>query len=146
MSRVPMGSDGGPWAMDPETAYATSFVPQGISADLIATIEGFSREDVDLFAVESQTRAGKALADGAFARSVIPVVDLNGQVDPRPRRVRPRPSTTPEPLGGLKPSFAGDRRDGRLRRRRAAEVPLGREDQPRAHPGQLLGHRRRRRR
>src|SRR3954465_2123704 len=77
MSRVPMGSDGGPWAQDPETAYATSFVPQGISADLIATTEGFTREDVDLYAVESQTRAGKALADGAFSRSVIPVLDIN---------------------------------------------------------------------
>src|ERR1700736_3993653 len=80
MSRVPMGSDGGPWAMDPETAYATSFVPQGVSADLIATMEGFSREDVDTFAAESQTRASKALADGAFGRSVIPVIDINGQI------------------------------------------------------------------
>ncbi|MDT4940856.1 MAG: acetyl-CoA C-acetyltransferase, partial [Pseudonocardiales bacterium] len=78
MSRVPMGSDGGAWAQDPETAYQTGFVPQGIGADLIATIEGFSREDVDIFAAESQTRAGKALADGAFGRSVIPVVDING--------------------------------------------------------------------
>jgi acetyl-CoA C-acetyltransferase len=106
MSRVPMGSDGGPWAMDPETAYATSFVPQGVSADLIATIEGFSREDVDVFAAESQTRAGKALADGAFSRSVIPVVDLNGQVV-LDHDEFPRPGTTPESLGGLKPSFAG---------------------------------------
>jgi acetyl-CoA C-acetyltransferase len=106
MSRVPMGSDGGPWAMDPETAYATSFVPQGVSADLIATIEGFTREDVDVFAAESQTRAGKALADGAFSRSVIPVVDLNGQVV-LDHDEFPRPGTTPESLGGLKPSFAG---------------------------------------
>jgi acetyl-CoA C-acetyltransferase len=106
MSRVPMGSDGGPWAMDPETAYATSFVPQGVSADLIATIEGFSRDDVDMFAAESQTRAGKALADGAFSRSVIPVVDINGQVV-LDHDEFPRPGTTPESLGGLKPSFAG---------------------------------------
>ncbi|MDT4934229.1 MAG: acetyl-CoA C-acetyltransferase [Pseudonocardiales bacterium] len=106
MSRVPMGSDGGPWAMDPETAYATSFVPQGVSADLIATIEGFSRDDVDAFAAESQTRAGKALADGAFGRSVIPVVDINGQVV-LDHDEFPRPGTTPESLGGLKPSFAG---------------------------------------
>jgi acetyl-CoA C-acetyltransferase len=105
MSRVPMGSDGGPWAMDPETAYATSFVPQGVSADLIATMEGFSREDVDTFAAESQTRAGKAIADGAFARSVIPVTDLNGQVI-LDHDEFPRPGTTPESLGGLKPSFA----------------------------------------
>ena len=67
MSRVPMGSDGGAWAMDPETAYATGFVPQGIGADLIATLEGFTREDVDAYAVESQTRAAKAWANGCFA-------------------------------------------------------------------------------
>src|SRR5690349_22969562 len=78
MSRVPMGSDGGAWAMDPETAYDTSFVPQGISADLIATLEGFSRTDVDSYAAESQDRAAKAIANGKFARSVIPVVDING--------------------------------------------------------------------
>jgi acetyl-CoA C-acetyltransferase len=105
MSRVPMGSDGGPWAMDPETAYATSFVPQGIGADLIATIEGFSREDVDVYAAESQDRAGKAIANGAFSRSVIPVVDINGQVV-LDHDEFPRPGTTPESLGGLKPSFA----------------------------------------
>jgi acetyl-CoA C-acetyltransferase len=110
MSRVPMGSDGGPWAQDPETAYATSFVPQGISADLIATTEGFTREDVDLYAVESQTRAGKALADGAFSRSVIPVLDQAGQVV-LDHDEFPRPSTTLEQLASLKPSFAsiGDR-------------------------------------
>jgi acetyl-CoA C-acetyltransferase len=105
MSRVPMGSDGGAWAMDPETAYATSFVPQGISADLIATVEGFSREDVDRYALESQTRAGKALADGAFARSVIPVVDING-LAVLDHDEYPRPTTTPEALAGLRPSFA----------------------------------------
>jgi acetyl-CoA C-acetyltransferase len=105
MSRVPMGSDGGPWAMDPETAYQTSFVPQGVSADLIATMEGLSREDVDVFAAESQTRAGKALADGAFSRSVIPVVDINGVVV-LDHDEFPRAGTTPESLGALKPSFA----------------------------------------
>jgi acetyl-CoA C-acetyltransferase len=105
MSRVPMGSDGGPWAMDPETAYGTSFVPQGISADLIATIEGFSRLDVDTYAAESQDRAGKAIANGAFSRSVIPVRDINGQVVLDVDEF-PRPGTTPESLGGLKPSFA----------------------------------------
>jgi acetyl-CoA C-acetyltransferase len=68
MSRVPMGSDGGAWAMDPETSYATSFVPQGISADLIATMEGFDREAVDSFAVDSQTKAAKAQANGEFNR------------------------------------------------------------------------------
>jgi acetyl-CoA C-acetyltransferase len=104
MSRVPMGSDGGPWAMDPETAYATGFVPQGVSADLIATMEDFSRADVDLFAAESQTRAGKALADGAFNRSVIPVVDRNGLIV-LDHDEFPRPGTTPESLAALKPSF-----------------------------------------
>jgi acetyl-CoA C-acetyltransferase len=105
MSRVPMGSDGGPWAMDPETAYDTSFIPQGISADLIATLEGFSRTDVDTYAAESQDRAAKAIANGNFNRSVIPVVDINGQtvleVDEFPRA-----GTTVESLAGLKPSFA----------------------------------------
>ena len=79
MSRVPIGSDGGPWAADPETNYETSLVPQGIGADLIATLEGFDRADVDAFAAESQTRAAKAWADGRFQRSVVPVTDRNGQ-------------------------------------------------------------------
>ena len=106
MSRVPMASDGGAWAMDPQTAYDTYFVPQGVSADLIATIEGYSRDDVDVFAAESQTRAAKAIANGAFARSVIPVRDLNGQVI-LDHDEFVRAGTTPESLGGLKPSFAG---------------------------------------
>ncbi|MDT4951824.1 MAG: acetyl-CoA C-acetyltransferase, partial [Pseudonocardiales bacterium] len=105
MSRVPMGSDGGAWAQDPETAYQTGFVPQGIGADLIATLEGFSREDVDTYAAESQLRAAKAIADGAFANSVIPVVDINGQVV-LDHDEFPRPGTTVESLGELKPSFA----------------------------------------
>src|SRR5579864_6141106 len=73
MSRVPMGSDGGAWAMDPETNYDTSFVPQGVSADLIATVEDFSREEVDAYAARSQERAASAEAEGRFASSVIPV-------------------------------------------------------------------------
>jgi acetyl-CoA C-acetyltransferase len=105
MSRVPMGSDGGPWAQDPETAYATGFVPQGVGADLIATLEGFSRADVDTFAAESQLRAAKAIADGAFANSVIPVVDINGQVL-LDHDEFPRAGTSVETLAGLKPSFA----------------------------------------
>jgi len=105
MSRVPMGSDGGAWAQDPETAYQTGFVPQGIGADLIATIEGFSRTDVDTYAAESQLRAAKAIADGAFDKSVIPVVDINGQVVLAQDEF-PRPGTTVESLGALKPSFA----------------------------------------
>src|SRR5919199_4253998 len=73
MSRVPMGSDGGAWAMDPETNYDTSFIPQGIGADLIATVEQFSRDDVDAYAARSQERAAKAREEGKFADSVIPV-------------------------------------------------------------------------
>jgi acetyl-CoA C-acetyltransferase len=105
MSRVPMASDGGAWAMDPETNFTTSFVPQGIGADLIATLEGFSRSDVDAYALESQTRAAKSQADGAFDHSVVPVVDRNGLVVlDHDEHVR---ETTMESLGGLKPSFAG---------------------------------------
>ena len=105
MSREPMGSGGDPWAMDAEVNYATSFVPQGISADLIATTEGFTREDVDAFALESQVRAGKAWADGRFDRSVVPVRDLSGRVI-LDRDETVRPDATMEALGALKPSFA----------------------------------------
>jgi acetyl-CoA C-acetyltransferase len=105
MSRVPMGSDGGAWAMDPETSYQTGFVPQGIGADLIATLEGFSREDVDTFAIESQTRAAKAWANGYFARSVVPVKDRNG-VTVLDRDEHIRAGSTLESLAGLQPSFA----------------------------------------
>jgi acetyl-CoA C-acetyltransferase len=106
MSRVPMGTGGDPWAMDPETNLATGFVPQGISADLIATIEGFSRADVDAFALESQIRAAKAWADGAFDRSVVPVTDRNG-ITILDHDELVRPETTPEALAALKPAFAG---------------------------------------
>jgi acetyl-CoA C-acetyltransferase len=105
MSRVPMGSDGGAWAMDPETAYDTSFVPQGISADLIATVEEFSRDDVDAYAVRSQERASAAQADGRFSGSMVPVLDINDQVV-LDRDEFIRPGTTVETLAGLKPSFA----------------------------------------
>jgi acetyl-CoA C-acetyltransferase len=105
MSRVPMGSDGGAWAMDPDTSYTTGFVPQGIGADLIATLEGFSREDVDTFAVESQTRAAKAWANGYFAKSVIPVRDRNGlTILDRDEHIRA--GATLESLATLQPSFA----------------------------------------
>ena len=105
MSRVPMGSDGGPWAMDPETAYNSYFVPQGISADLIATIEGFSRDDVDAYAVRSQERAAAAWSGGRFAKSVVPVKDLNG-VTILDHDEFMRPDTTMESLSKLNPSFA----------------------------------------
>ena len=106
MSRVPMGSDGGSWASDPRTAFDTSFVPQGIGADLIATLEGFSREDVDAFAAESQSRAAKAWANGYFAKSVVPVKDLNG-VTVLDHDEFIRAGTTVQSLASLKPSFAG---------------------------------------
>ena len=106
LSRIPMGSDGGAWAMDPETAYDTYFVPQGISADLIATVEGFTREDVDALAVQSQERSAKAWAEGRFAKSVIPVRDRNGVVILDHDEFM-RPGTTMADLAKLKPSFAG---------------------------------------
>jgi acetyl-CoA C-acetyltransferase len=91
--------------MDPRTALDTSFVPQGIGADLIATLEGYSRQDVDGFAAESQARAAKAQANGYFDRSVVPVKDFNGlTVLERDEFIRP--GTTVESLAGLKPSFA----------------------------------------
>src|SRR4051794_1733016 len=105
MSRVPMGSDGGAWAMDPETNYDTSFIPQGIGADLIATIEEFSRDDVDAYAARSQERAAAAQADGRFAGSVVPVKDLNENVVLDNDEFI-RAGTTVETLGRLKPSFA----------------------------------------
>ncbi len=105
MSRVPMASDGGAWAMDPETAFATDFVPQGIGADLIATLGGWTRTDVDTYAAESQARAAKAEANGYFARSVVPVKDRNG-LTILDHEEFIRPGTTVEGLSGLKPSFA----------------------------------------
>ena len=104
MSRIPIGSDGGAWALDPETNYATAFVPQGISADLIATLEGFSREDVDAYALRSQQRAAGAQAAGHFMRSVVAVRDVNDQVV-LDRDEHIRPQTTAEGLAALPPSF-----------------------------------------
>ncbi len=105
MSRVPMASDGGAWAMDPETAFATDFVPQGIGADLIATIGGWSRTDVDAYAAESQARAAKAEANGYFARSVVPVMDRNGLTSSTTRSSSGRVRRSRR-LAALKPSFA----------------------------------------
>lgn len=104
MSRVPMGSDGGAWALDPETNLTTGFVPQGIGADLIATLDGFSREDVDAYALKSQTRAVNAQKNGYFERSVVPVRDRNGLIV-LDHDEHVRPETTMEGLGALKPSF-----------------------------------------
>jgi acetyl-CoA C-acetyltransferase len=104
MSRVPMGSDGGAWVMDPETNIHSNFVPQGIGADLIATLEGFSRADVDAFALRSQQKAARASADGSFAKSLIPVTDQNGIVILDHDEFI-RGDSTLEGLGKLKPSF-----------------------------------------
>ena len=105
MSRVPMGSDGGAWAQDPATNAATGFTPQGIGADLIATMSGWGREDVDRFALTSQQRAAAAQAEGRFDRSVLPVLDEIGMpVLERDEFIKPR--TTLEGLAALKASFA----------------------------------------
>jgi acetyl-CoA C-acetyltransferase len=104
MSRVPMGSDGGAWVLDPQTNLHTHFTPQGIGADLIATLEGFSREDVDGFALQSQQKAALARQNGAFDRSLVPVVDQNGLLLLDHDEFI-RADTTLEGLGKLKPSF-----------------------------------------
>lgn len=105
MSRVPMASDGGAWFNDPMTNWDTGFVPQGIGADLIATIEGFSRRDVDEYAALSQERAATAIKEGRFAKSVVPVTDRNGLVV-LDQEEFVRPGTTADTLAKLKPSFA----------------------------------------
>ncbi|TNF25865.1 MAG: acetyl-CoA C-acetyltransferase [Deltaproteobacteria bacterium] len=104
MSRIPIGSDGGAWMIDPDVATKTHFVPQGISADLIATLGGYSRTDVDSFAVESQKKATLAWEEKRFQKSIIPVIDQNGMtILDRDEHIRP--GTTVESLSGLKPSF-----------------------------------------
>jgi acetyl-CoA C-acetyltransferase len=105
MSRVPMGSDGGAWPTDPTSAFKTYFAPQGISADLIATIYGFSRADVDAYAVESQKRAAQSWKEGRFAKSVVPVKDQLG-LTILDHDEHMRAETTLQSLGALNPSFA----------------------------------------
>ncbi len=104
MSRWAMGSDGGAWVMDPRINSGTAFVPQGISADLIATLEGFSRQDLDAFAAESHRRAAAAQAGGRFAKSLVAITDINGMtwLD---RDETIRPGTSVESLAKLNPSF-----------------------------------------
>lgn len=104
MSRVPMGSDGGAWFLDPQVSLKTGFVPQGIGADLIATMEGFTREDVDKFAVRSQQKAAAARDNGRFNRSLVPVRDQNGLIILEQDEYI-RPETTVEGLGSLSPAF-----------------------------------------
>jgi acetyl-CoA C-acetyltransferase len=104
MSRVGIGASGGAWPVDPAIALKSYFLPQGISADLIATKYGFSRDDVDAYAVESQQRAGRAWDEGRFAKSVIAVKDPNG-ITILAKDEHMRPSTTMQSLAQLKPSF-----------------------------------------
>jgi acetyl-CoA C-acetyltransferase len=105
MSRVPLGSDGGAWPVDPSVAFKTYFVPQGISADLIATKHGFSRDDVDAYAVESHKRAARSWKEGRFKKSIVPVKDVLG-MDALARDETIRPETDMQALGALAPSFA----------------------------------------
>jgi acetyl-CoA C-acetyltransferase len=104
MSRVGIGSSGGAWSVDPSIAVAHYFLPQGVSADLIATKYGFSRDDVDSYAVESQKRAATAWEDGRFGRSVVPVKDVNG-LTILAKDEHMRPGTTMQSLAALQPSF-----------------------------------------
>jgi acetyl-CoA C-acetyltransferase len=104
MSRVGIGASGGAWPVDPAIAIPSYFMPQGVSADLIATKYGFSREDVDAYAVESQKRAGLAWEEGRFRRSITPVKDVNG-LTILDRDEHLRPGTDMQSLGALKPSF-----------------------------------------
>src|SRR5476649_2184984 len=105
MSRVGIGASGGAWPMDPSMAVPAYFMPQGVSADLIATKYGFSRDDVDAYAVESQQRAAKAWDEGRFKNSVVPVKDVNG-LTILARDEHPRPTTTMQSLAQLHPAFA----------------------------------------
>lgn len=106
MSRVRIGTSGGAWSTDPDVAFHTYFTPQGIGADAIATIWGYSRDDVDAFAVQSQARAKAAWDDGRFDKSVVPVKDMNG-LTILDRDEHMRPGTTMQNLAALEPSFAG---------------------------------------
>jgi acetyl-CoA C-acetyltransferase len=105
MSRVPMGSDGGAWAIDVAAAFPTHFVPQGVSADMIASKWGFSRTDVDAYSVESHKRAAQSWAEGRFKRAIVPVKDQMGVIA-LDHDETIRPNTDMQTLGGLNPSFA----------------------------------------
>ena len=106
MSRIPISSDGGAWYGDPTVGWNTYFVPQGVGADLIATLAGFTRDDVDRYALESQRRAAVAQAEGRFTPSLVPVKDVIGQVL-LAQDEYPRPKTTLADLAALKPAFQG---------------------------------------
>lgn len=104
MSRVPMGSDGGAWPIDPRSAIANYFIPQGVSADLIATVYGYSRDDVDAYSVESQKRAARAWDEKRFARSILPIRDVIGEIILDHDELM-RPETDMQSLGALSPAF-----------------------------------------
>ncbi len=104
MSRVGIGSSGGAWPVDPQVAIPSYFMPQGVSADLIATKYGISRDDCDAYAVESQKRAARAWGEGRFANSVVPVEDING-LPILERDEHPRPDTNMQSLAALNPAF-----------------------------------------
>jgi acetyl-CoA C-acetyltransferase len=106
MSRVAMGSDGGAMAHDPANAFDNYFIPQGVACDLLATLEGYTRDDVDAYAIRSQTRAAAAWSGGYFAKSIVPVRDMNG-LTVLEHDEHMRPGTTVEDLGKLPPAFAG---------------------------------------
>ena len=111
MSRIGIGASGGAWPIDPSIAVATYFLPQGISADLIATKYGFSRDDVDAYAVESQKRAAKSWDEGRFKKSVVPVKDVNGTDDTRQGRAHAAEHDHAD-AGRLAAVFCADGRDG----------------------------------
>jgi acetyl-CoA C-acetyltransferase len=106
MSRTVMGYDSGAWTADPHVAFNNHYAPQGIGADMIATLDGFTRSDVDSYAAESQRRAAQSWAEGRFAGAIVPVKDTMGEVV-LDRDEHMRPQTTVESLGNLKPAFAG---------------------------------------
>ncbi len=143
MSRIGIGASGGAWPVDPSIAVTTYFLPQGISADLIATKYGFSRDDVDAYAVESQKRAAKAWDEGRFKNSVVPVKDVNG-LTILAKDEHMRPGDDDADARRLAAVFRADGRDGGLRRGRGAALSGNRSGQPRAHARQFLRHRRRR--
>ena len=145
MSRVGIGAAGGAWPVDPSIAVATYFLPQGISADLIATKYGFSRDDVDAYAVESQKRAAKSWDEGRFKNSVMAVKDVNG-LTILAKDEHMRPTTTMQTLASLQPSFVQMGEMARLRRGRRAALSGNRGGQSRASRRQFVRHRRRRRR
>ena len=145
MSRVGIGASGGAWPMDPSIAVPTYFMPQGVSADLIATKYGFSRDDVDAYAVQSQQRAAKAWDEGRFKNSVVPVKDING-LTILAKDEHMRPTTTMQSLGAVAAVLRGDGPDGRFRRGGDPVASGNRAHQLRASRRQFLRHRRRRRR